>query len=359
MTVTRFSPDIDEFAKLCAEYKSSVLVARYYNVSRQTVCSLADKLQIPIRSTQKLSEEQISYIESNYSNKLVSSRELGEKFGVSKSLIIKIWKRFSGGIKRPTRKYTLDNETLFRQINPDVAYFAGFITADGCVYKPNSNNKQNILRISLKNEDEYILYYFNNLLHTDKPLLHITKHNSTYDSIISTMEISSNIIVSDLELLGIHPRKTKLKNEINIPLKYMLHYIHGYFDGDGSIYKKAKSGEEMASDYTISISGYEKSLQVFIDYFSSLGIFFNFSADKRSNPSTVAGRFGNMRITNIYSMYSFAKLIQTYGNKKCLKRKKDKLVNLVNLVDNSDSVTSSQIKFYYDAVYTKYMDMCK
>ena len=357
----RFEPDIEEFTDLCKRLKSSVKVAAYYNVCPGTIRSLADKLQLPVRITQKVSAKEREEIYSLKDDTNVTSRQLAKKYGCTKTLILDIWhKKGKVNNRKRYRKYKIENEKLFSNLNNETAYFLGFIASDGCIFRLKNSNKQATISISLKDNDEYILEYFKKLLGTDKPISHTTITISTGVSVQSRLEISSNRIADDLEKLGITPNKTKNVVIPNIDKKYMICFIHGYFDGDGSVYlKNSKKGLELLSpsNFCFAITGYEYNMNKISMFLESFGIYSSFNQDRRSALSTITGKFGDLRINNIYSMYAFSNILLNFGNKTCLTRKMDKFRLFIPLVDNNNSSVSKQIIFYYNAVYTKYVDM--
>lgn len=116
------------------------------------------------------------------------------------------------------------NSNYFEKIDSSSkAYFLGFIYADGNVYK-------NHLKIDINKKDINLLKVFLQELESDHKI-YIYKDNVS-------INISNQKIKSDLNSLGVFPRKTYNMNfpENNqVPEKYIRHFIRGYFDGDGSI----------------------------------------------------------------------------------------------------------------------------
>lgn len=128
------------------------------------------------------------------------------------------------------RTYKL-NENYFKYINTEhKAYFLGFITADGNVYKTS-------LTIGLQRRDEYLLDLFLKSLKSNMPIYrHTNKLRSTNkDYEVSTLKLNSKKLIKDLSSYGIVARKSL---NINIPSslspKYIKDYLRGIWDGDGT-----------------------------------------------------------------------------------------------------------------------------
>lgn len=128
------------------------------------------------------------------------------------------------------------NINYFNEETEQAFYWAGFIAADGCVYKKS-------LIISLAEKDkEHLLKFKTSIGCQTKLNQSITKHSLTNskwkDSIKNTVRINSENIVESLKKFNIIPNKTlvyKFPKEI-INHKYLNHYLRGYNDGDGSFY---------------------------------------------------------------------------------------------------------------------------
>jgi intein-encoded DNA endonuclease-like protein len=138
----------------------------------------------------------------------------------------KVWNILKYNNIEIRRKHSKINETYFDNPNTEKsAYWAGFIAADGYVYKPN-----NYVRLEINIKDKQHL----ELLGDDvgKNVTGYNKHNSC------KLTISSKHIVNTLEQYNITQNKSlTLKFPTNINTENIHHFIRGYFDGDGSFYK--------------------------------------------------------------------------------------------------------------------------
>jgi hypothetical protein len=124
-----------------------------------------------------------------------------------------------------TIKKYICNENYFAEKSLQACYWAGFISADGCIAKDK------ILSIGLSIKDKILLDNFKQDICFEGPVT-ITKQNK-----IIYLRINSNKICDDLaNIFNIHPRKS-LNHEppIGLTEEQELAYIIGYIDGDGCI----------------------------------------------------------------------------------------------------------------------------
>jgi hypothetical protein len=159
------------------------------------------------------------------------------------------------------KKYSC-NDDFFSNENEHSFYWAGFIAADGCVFKRGGSRT---LHLNLSENDlEHLLEFkniinFNGVVHTN-----IAKHSLTNpkwnDSIKKSLQISSAKIFEDLKIFNIIPNKTKvytfpewLKNHTLVN-----HFMRGYVDGDGSWFEdksrrricfELRGNQEFLQDY--------------------------------------------------------------------------------------------------------------
>lgn len=147
--------------------------------------------------------------------------------------------------------YDVD-EDYFEFLTPESSYILGYITADGDVrYKPY------MLRISSKDKD--MLESIKNRFAVDCP---IRKEYSTFGSCYR-LQVSRKKIVLDLAKFGIIPNKSKtIKFPTNIPSELLVHYIRGYFDGDGCVCRiKSKYGKKNPRFAVSFVSGSKDYLE--------------------------------------------------------------------------------------------------
>lgn len=144
------------------------------------------------------------------------------------------------GIKK-TREF---NDKYFEIISTkERAYFLGLIYADGYITDYSE------LGISLHFDDKYILEVLNEQLgnvHNIKERIRKNSYNGyDYTSHTADLRIYSKPLCDDLIKHGIMPRKTKSNIFPLIEDNLFSHFLRGYFDGDGCIYKHNKQGYNM------------------------------------------------------------------------------------------------------------------
>lgn len=177
---------------------------------------------------------------------------------IKKDLLSAISKRFSISyndlleelskikhIKTETSKYSCDHY-FFSKDNERSFYWAGFIAADGCVYK-KGNIKRLVLSLAKKDLNHLLQFKndieFNGIISTS-----VSKHSLTNpkwnDSIKETIAISSLQLFEDLKRFNVVPNKTK---SYTLPKwlhnhELVHHFMRGYVDGDGSFsYDKVRN----------------------------------------------------------------------------------------------------------------------
>lgn len=177
----------------------------------------------------KLNQSQKQELLELYKTQQMDSRQLSKKFNITLSSVIGYLKR--NGIERKrfnySKKYnnTIINHDFFSDINSEkAAYYAGFIAADGSIYKHPYKNMQKRLTIEIHKKDIEILEKFD--VGTD------IFERKNRDMV--SKAISSDRICDDLEKCGIIQNKTfKLQFPKNINDEHIHHFIRGVFDGDG------------------------------------------------------------------------------------------------------------------------------
>lgn len=136
------------------------------------------------------------------------------------------------------------NYNFFNDKSEKSFYWAGFIAADGCVFKIKNTNKFK-LQINLSSKDVGHLESFKNDIEYTGKIYKTTRKLSSINKEWNDSEISSLIIslndktVIDFETFNIKPRKTKIYTfpKWIIGSNYCNHFIRGYFDGDGCWWK--------------------------------------------------------------------------------------------------------------------------
>ena len=120
----------------------------------------------------------------------------------------------------------------FKNIDsPEKAYLLGLFYSDGCI---NSSNGSYYASIVLHEDDKYLL----DIIVSKFPFFKLSKCATHAWSIVC----SKKAIVEDLKANGMLFRKSTDNKELlrlpNLDEDLIHHFIRGYFDGDGSVYRQ-------------------------------------------------------------------------------------------------------------------------
>lgn len=219
------------------------------------------------------------------------------------------------------------DDNFFSEDNEKSFYWAGFIAADGCINSFNNIKTGKLyqnLQISISTKDKDFLQLFCNDINYNKKITdsvyhnknHILKPSHAEKYYNSSISISSDKMVNDLNRFGIGPRKSLTyefpKHFINHELIH--HFMRGYNDGDGSFYLNniGKQTNIKIKQVCFCLCG----TQVFLkDYLSILTRECNMKYDaKHINPGSIytLDLRGNKKLANVYNyLYKDATIFLT------------------------------------------------
>lgn len=130
------------------------------------------------------------------------------------------------------------NNELKNINSPEKAYLLGLFYSDGCII---DNNGSYAASIVLHENDKYLLEKIQSLF----PFFRLAKQANHAWELVCTKKA----LVKDLQSNGILFRKSTNNKEFlrfpKIPLKLYSHFIRGYFDGDGSVYKQKQGNTKI------------------------------------------------------------------------------------------------------------------
>ena len=148
-------------------------------------------------------------------------------------------------------KYECDHNYFEKIDTEEKAYWLGFLYADGYVRLLKRNSGQIKLKLNTKDKDHIIL--FKECIKSTNPVINkidkFTKNGKEYTSFNSTISIYSKKMVDDLISHGCFNNKTFKIRIPDLQSLMLNHFIRGYFDGDGCIYKV----KSRPNSYSISI----------------------------------------------------------------------------------------------------------
>ena len=256
----------------------------------------------------------------DYSNGLSLSK-CSKKYRTSGACLKKILKENNIRIRTheearqntDNRKYKINDDKII-QINHDTAWLMGFIAADGYICKSPEGKTLHRISIGLAEKDEEVLEKIKKYIEFDGPIYHYLKDGHPSVS----LTFSSKKYVSFLANYGITNKKTyEMKFPLNLPKEYYLDFIHGYFDGNGCVYKP-NDGHTIRTNL-VSVS--KENLSIIMSILEEqLGIIPTIIHSRWDKRSTVPLYYFTFNKTNSVKLY--------YGfyNEKILflKRKKEK-----------------------------------
>ena len=143
------------------------------------------------------------------------------------------------------RKYQINDNYNFNSHNG--AWILGMLASDG--YLPNTYGAQNKVVLTLQRQDEDTLELIKNELGYTGPIYQFESSNG-YPC--SSLSFTSRSLRKEIESYGIINAKTfKFKHfPEKLSEEYLLDFIRGYFDGDGSVFgieKEKKIGMSFTS----------------------------------------------------------------------------------------------------------------
>lgn len=199
------------------------------------------------------------------------------------------------------------NDNYFNELNLENSYYLGFIAADGTVRKDS-----NEIKITISNEDEQFLLDMKNKMNYQGELHFQNKVNAI------EYRFSSKQIKEDLAKYSIIPRKTYTGITMkNIPNKYKLAFIKGYYDGDGSV-----SINQKTKQVAVKIVSYkEEILKEFQEIIQQKSYIYMYTRDQHTLYSLELSTLPSLKfLKEIYSL-----------NTPCLQRKYDKYLEILNI----------------------------
>lgn len=221
-------------------------------------------------------------------------KELCEIYKVSIPTMYKYFDKFGIDRRLNIVKNSIRHDFFNKIDSEEKAYILGFYIADGSVYKGNTHQGYKF-SIGISALDLDILEKIRDILSPNANINFSDERINNYGIKTNSMcklSISSKDIVNNLCELGLGENKTYLtKSIINIvPENLMIHFIRGYFDGDGHIgyskvSKKHITKQNIKKDYNyinynFSIISLDHNILLEISNFLEKN---NFTISKKTN----------------------------------------------------------------------------
>lgn len=155
------------------------------------------------------------------------------------------------------RKFSINDDYDFNSHNG--AWLLGFIAADG--YLPVTKGARNRVTITLARKDEEILYQIAKELNYSG---NITQFETAEGYLCSSLSFTSKTLRKKIESYGIGNNKTFKLSSLPkaLPKEYMIDYIRGFIDGDGSIIEP--KGKKIIITLVCASESFLKDLTAFL-----------------------------------------------------------------------------------------------
>lgn len=157
---------------------------------------------------------------------------------ISKISAVKVAKigHFTGRKNGQANRTHFFNENYFNQVDsPEKAYWLGFIHADGSLIFIKSLNRITCLDICIHRRDDNLIEQFVRDIDGDTTKIERFINNRRP---MTRIRLRSPVLIETLCNLGVQPNKSYRNDGALIKDRdYFRHYLRGYFDGNGSVYK--------------------------------------------------------------------------------------------------------------------------
>ena len=239
------------------------------------------------------------------------------------------------------RTYNL-NKDYFKTWSSDMSYILGFIASDGNIHKKDrmvdgKTKQSNSLNIGLSSVDiEHLKIIKSKLEYTGIVREYIAKiKDKEYPS--CSLNITSKHLVNDLISLGIETNKSLKIKFPNIPEKYELDFIRGYFDGNGSVGHQYPSRSITAQIRVRIFSGSEKLLFGIQEVLQKYGLKFK-NVNKSKGKEVYEICYSTKESLLLYDLF--------YKDVDCmkLKRKYDKFKEIIEIRNKDIENNNTKIK---------------
>lgn len=182
-----------------------------------------------------LSEEMCQEIHELYKSGL-SRKGLQEKYNISGTVIIRIFKEHNWEFRPPSCGKYLVNEDYFDEINTlDKAYILGLLLADGC-----NHEEEHTISLELQEIDKEIVDHVNKIININRPIYYYN-YTGKYNHVQGTYKMlcCNEHISKRLHDLGVVKNKSLILDYPNyLDQNLIPSMLRGYIDGDGWITKK-------------------------------------------------------------------------------------------------------------------------
>ena len=164
----------------------------------------------------------------------ISTAAIGKKFNVTDHTVSSYLKSLGCNVSRKRSRTPILSNYFEKIDTQNKAYFLGLIAADGSVFQCNKGKI--VFSISLIDKDLLDLLSIE-ICGSDKLVREVKRKYRDGSSKMYEIKFSDEIFTNNLISNGILINKTFTLDFPNIDEEFISHYIRGYLDGDGTVYK--------------------------------------------------------------------------------------------------------------------------
>lgn len=255
-----------------------------------------------------------------YVNRELSHQEIANDMGCSESYVRINFTKRSLKSRKQTRRRPKCQDNVFSKWNSEMAYWAGFLAADGSLHK----NCETI-QIKLSDIDEAHVRHFADFIGINQEMVKFTDckyQNGRRRQVM--LNFTNKRIYDDLIKIGIKPGKKFRDDDIfkMIPEKYRFSFSIDIFDGDGSISFSKSNNHWVIQFY----NGSKATVTSFIETFKSIGVLSSSKIYKRKDAQVYSMSWCRLSDTRIFAN-EYLKL----DSSVTLGRKREKIKKLHSL----------------------------
>ena len=166
----------------------------------------------------------------------ISTAAIGKKFNVTDHTVSSYLKSLGCNVSRKRSRTPILSNYFEKIDTQNKAYFLGLIAADGSVFQCNKGKI--VFSISLIDKDLLDLLSIE-ICGSDKLVREVKRKYRDGSSKMYEIKFSDEIFTNNLISNGILINKTFTLDFPNIDEEFISHYIRGYLDGDGTVYKSS------------------------------------------------------------------------------------------------------------------------
>lgn len=242
----------------------------------------------------RLTKDKYEKIIKDYQSGL-TQLETGKENGICRDAVGKILKRFKVEIReytgeRDSNKKWFWNTDFFNGRTPTVAYWAGFMMADGSLIS-TSKRSYTLVFLLQSLDKEHVKKFCLDVNLPFEAIYHVKDDEKEYYRI----HLNSEKLCNQLLPWGIVVKKTYNFVEPKISDDLLPHYLRGWADGDGQIYASGSGAR-------FTVSGNNEALKWYANALKKLGYNGGIQFQRRNENYSVLYIGGAKQVQNIISL---------------------------------------------------------